>query len=280
MSGRPWAALLAVLLAGAGAPVAAAAAPPAATAAGAGALPATLNPSAAFVLAQEVVVLVPQGPAVRVDELLQGVNRSSGPVHGLSFALPPGAIGVSAQGGAPAAAVSVSGGAALVSGTLAPGQAVEYAFTFTVSFAGGSVWLPVAYPTAQFTVLLPPGAWWLSGPGFRRDGTATLKGNVRMDAFTTLAPTPGAVLPLRLARVPLPARRPVWITAAALAALALAATILRAARRRRAGRVRAEADLIDAVARLDLAHRHGELAEEDYLERRRGLLEELEGIGP
>jgi|GEM_PF-3726496 len=242
------------------------------------ALPPTLNPNASFVVVQELVLMVPQGPAVRVDELVQGVNRSSSPVKGLVFALPPGAIGVSLQSGAAAGAFQLGQDGAHIAATVAPGASVAYGLTYTMSWDAGAMWLPVAYPTAQFTVLLPHGAWRLSGPGFAPAGSTRLGGNVEMDAFTTMAPTPGALLPLRVSPRPFYGRLPVRIGAAAAVLLAAAAG-LRAVRRRRAGTARAEAELIDAVARLDLARTRGELPEEAYLERRRSLLEELEGLG-
>ena len=242
------------------------------------ALPATLDPNAPFAVVQELVVLVPQGPAVAVDELVQGVNRAAVPLHGLVFPLPPNAVGVSLQGGAPAGGLRLGREGAHIAATVAPGGSANYDFTFTMSWDGGSLWLPVAYPTAQFSVLVPHGDWSVSGPGFVTSGSARIGGKVTMDVYTTMAPTPGALLPLRVSAVPLYARTPVRLGIGAAVLVGAAAFLLRAVRRRRLRTARALNDLIDAVAHLDLAHARGELAEETYLERRRNLLDELDGL--
>ena len=241
------------------------------------ALPATLDPAAPFIVAQEVVVLVPQGPAVRVDELVSGVNRSAKPVLGLTFPLPPEAVGVALQGGAAPSTFTVAGGAAHLALTVPPGGTGAYGFTFTLSWAGGQLRLPVAYPTAEFTLLLPHGRWRLAAPGFTSGGGTRLAKDVAMDAYTTLTPTPGALLPVRLAPSGPWARRALRVGLAAVVAFALAALLLRHLRRRQAEGQRTETELVEALAHLDADRQQGLIAAGPYAQSRQRLLQDLEG---
>lgn len=238
-----------------------------------GVLPATLDPGTPFVVLEELAVLVPQIPAVRVDELIDAVNRGSKAVSGVRFTLPPHAIGVSATSGA--AAGTVAGGAVTFPGSVAPGATANYDLTYTLSWDGGQLFWPVAYPTVELSLLLPRGAWRLSGPGFTAAGPTRVAGSLELDAYTTLAPTSGAVLPLRVAAVPLWGREWVRLTLAALLLAALLLGAARGLRRRRARLAQAESELIDAVARLDLARARGEVAEQAYQQQRQVLLAEL-----
>ena len=238
-----------------------------------GVLPATLDPGTPFVVLEELAVLVPQVPAVRVDELIDAVNRGSKPVTGVRFILPPHAIGVSASSGA--AAGRVTGGAVTFPGSVAPGSSANYDLTYTLSWDGGLLFWPVAYPTVELSLLLPRGAWRLTGPGFTAAGPTRVAGSLEMDGYTTLAPTAGAVLPLRVTAVPLWGRAWARLTLGALLLAALLLLAARGLRRRRARLARAESDLIDAVARLDLARARGEVGEEAYRQRRQVLLAEL-----
>lgn len=244
----------------------------------ASALPPTIAARAPFLVVQELLVLVPAPPAVRVEELVSGINHSSRPVSGLAFPLPAHAIGAALQSGAPAAAFRVRGREMRLAVTVPAGAAVSYAFTFTESWAGGALWLPVGYPTAQLSAALPQGRWSLRGPGFSPAGPLPVGQGLTMQAYTTVAPTPGALLPVRVAPVH-PWNR-TWVRWALEALLVLGAGAwgLLAVRRRRRRRSLAAAGLVDAVARLDLAHLRGEVSGAPYLEGRQRLLEELEAL--
>ena len=223
-------------------------------------------------------MLVPAPPAVRVEELVSGINHSSRAVSGLVFPLPAHAIGAALQSGAPAAAFRVRGQAMRLAVTVPAGAAVSYAFTFTESWAGGALWLPVGYPTAELSAALPQGRWSLRGPGFSPAGPLPVAKGLTMEAYTTIAPTPGALLPVRVAPAH-PWSRP-WVRRALAALLVLGAGAwgLLAVRRRRRRRSQAAAGLVDAVARLDLAHLRGEISGSPYREGRQRLLEELEAL--
>lgn len=242
------------------------------------ALPPTLDPTAPFIASQEVLLLVPQGPAVRADELVTGLNQSAKPVSGLAFPLPPDAVGASLQRGAEPGAFSVDGDTAHLAVTVPPGGSASFGFTFTLSRAGGGLWLPVAYPTAEFTILVPHGRYRVEAPGFTRNGTTALSKDVVMDAYTTLAPTPGGRLPIRLVSLRWWDSAPVRIGAVLLGALVLVVALLRYVRLRSTEARRAEAELVDAVARLDSDRQQGLVAEDTYVERRQRLLDDLEGL--
>ncbi len=237
-----------------------------------GQLPPTVSPKAPFVVIREVLVLVPQGPAVRVEEIITGLNRSKGVLTGIALPLPAGAVGA-------------AGGAAVVAGPrgmqlahpLAAGATVRASFHFVLSYAGGHVWLPVRYPTGLLAVLVPQGRWVLEGPGFQASGPVALAPGLRLSGYTTVGPTAGATLPLRLARQPWWATLgwPVWGAVAGIGAITLGVFGTRVWRRRQVRRVRREGAVIDAVANLDAAYAAGEVDESSYRARRQELLEGL-----
>lgn len=236
-------------------------------------LPPTVDPAAPFVVLQDVFVLVPRGTTVHVEEVVVGQNRSDRPLHGLTFALPPGAVGAQPEQGVPPGAFrSDAAGVHLAVDAPAEGQ-VHVAFAFEVSRGAGEVLLPVAYPTEQLTVMVPHGRWGVAGPGLAPAGRVRLAPDVVVDAYTTLTPSAGALLPVALRPRP-------WVRAAAGAAAlaAAAAALVDHLRRRRAARARRELELIEALARLDLARRRGEVEEGAYLQRRLHLREELRAL--
>ena len=241
-------------------------------------LPPILDPNAPFVVMADVFVLVPQDGVVHVQELVTGANRSSAPVHGLAFALPPGAVGAAPASGIPPGALRADSAGVHLSMDVPPGGEVQSAFTFTAPWTGGRVWIPVSYPTAQLTVMVPQGRWKVVGAGFSPTGALKLAGKVAVDTYTTVTPTAGALLPVRL-------RPAAWwngmaarVALAAAAALCGGAALIGAARRRRLSRALRESELIDALAQLDLAHGRGEVQDDPYGARRQGLLDELAAL--
>ncbi len=234
-----------------------------------GQLPSTIPAAAPFVVTSEVLVLLPRGPAVQADELVVGVNRSKASLTNIALPLPPGAVG--AAGGS--SVVPGRGGMRLAR-PVAAGGVVKASFHFVLSYAGGRVWLPVRYPTGLLAVLVPQGQWSLAGPGFQLGGSAVTIRGIRFSGYTTLGPTAGATLPLRLARRPWWAGLgwPVWGPVAGVASTALGWGGLRAWRRRRDRR---EGEVVDAVANLDAAFSAGEVDESSYRARRQELLEGL-----
>ncbi len=242
------------------------------------AVPPLIAPSSAFVLSEVLFVLVPQGPAVRVEELATGVNRGTSAVRGLAFPLPPDAVGAELRGGAPAADFAAGAGRMTLAVTVQPGASAQYAFAYSVSWAGGWLWLPVAYPTGTLLVLVPQGRWAVRGPGFAPAGRASLGPGATVRAYGTVGPSPGALLPIQLRRLAW-WNRPWFLAAAAVAAAALAAAVAvagpRGARRRSAGR---EAELVDALARLEVGRGSGGCDEAAYLDRRQELVEALQAL--
>lgn len=241
-------------------------------------LPPVVDPNAPFVLMADIFVLVPQGPEVHVEQLVTGANRSTATVHNLTFALPPAALDVRPESGIPAGAFHTDSSGVHLQMDVPPGGQVRAAFVYTVSWAGGQVWLPVSYPTGEVTAMVPHGRWLAHGAGFSPSGRLNLSGALAVDTYTTVTPSAGALLPLRLRAV-------AWwngiyarIGLGAAAALLIGAGLAVYVRRRRAGRVRRESELIDALAELDLAHEQGTLADDPYRDRRQSLLDELAGV--
>lgn len=239
-------------------------------------LPAVLQVSAPFVVGAETVVVVPQGRLLRVDELVAGQNRTRRALPGLHLPLPSGATGVTLQEGAPAHDFRVAGGTVQLAGPVPAGRVARYAFSYTLPGDGEALWLPVAYPTAYLFVLVPHGRWAVRGAGFRFRGTERL-GPLALDAYVTVAPTPGAEVPLRIA----PSRpwlRPAAVVLAAAACLAMGAGAVRARLRRVRRRVAEERALVEMAARLELEFSGGRLPDSAYLDARDRLWDRLRSL--
>ncbi len=206
MTGRGWCCvLLGAALFVAGAPAVAAAATPSAQVAAAAAaaqLPAVFRTKGfPFAVATETLIAVPQGPVVRLDELVVGQSQSPRPLPHIALPLPQGARGVRWEGGVGRADFRVAGPTVSL-GPVGPHATVRVAFSYVLPATGGLVWLPVRYPTVYLFVLVPHGQWRVAAAGFAFRGVDRL-GPLDLDVYATDAPTPGAELPLRL----LP---PVW----------------------------------------------------------------------
>ena len=237
-----------------------------------GQLPPTIAAGAPLVVTREVLVLVPQGPAVRAEEIVTAVNQSKATLTHIALPLPAGAVGAVAGSGVVAGPRGMG-----LAQPLAPGATAQASFRFVLSYAGGHVWLPVRYPTGLLAVLVPQGRWAMAGPGFQASGPVALGQGLRLAGYTTVGPTAGATLPLRLVRRPWWATLgwPVWGPVAGLGALVAGVLGARAWRRRLERRSQREGALIDAVANLDAAFASGEMDESSYRARRQELLEGL-----
>lgn len=239
-------------------------------------LPPVLQLHAPWVLLHEDLILVPDQRRMRALELVQGLNRSSQPLAQVPLPLPSGAEQLQVQGGE----VLVGRAQGYASVRLAPAIPVQgqrtLSLAYTLPWAQGWVDIPIEQETLELFVLLPHGAWALQGAGFAWRGTAPF-GPLRLDVYETAAPTPGAVLPVRLLH-----RQSWWgKLALAVAAVALGAALLwgvvRAAGRRRRRRLQ-EQQMVDAAADLEVAYRLGQLSEADYRARRAELLEALQTV--
>ncbi len=245
----------------------------------AGALPSTFQSSAPFVVSEQDMIIVPQGGALRIDELVNGLSQSTTPIDGLDLPLPTGASGVVPQVGFTSSEIASTPSGVQIKLTVAPKASVQLAFSYTVS---GGTWvaLPIGYPTAVFAVLVPRGQWAVRAAGFAPVGPVAF-GPYTLDRYATFTPTVGALLPVEVVTPGLLGRTWVRVTLIVAVAALLLGLLTGWVRRRRirgAARRSHASELIESAAQLDVAHQQGHIPEPEYRERRERLLSELETL--